>query len=254
MRLLIYSDIHANGPALDALAAATVGRYDHAACLGDIVGYGGAPNRVADWVRAHAEIVVRGNHDRAAAALDGVDAFNATAAAAARWTHAALQPELRDWLAALPAGPLAWRGMLLAHGSPLDEDTYITDPAAASAALLAPPALTYRLLWVGHTHWPLVYAEHEGVTEPLPLAFPPGRQDESAQWAFTLEPDRRYLVNPGSVGQPRNRDRRASFAIFDDEQARLTFYRVPYDVTAAQAEIQRAGLPLSLAARLELGR
>ncbi|HVA63110.1 MAG TPA: metallophosphoesterase family protein [Terriglobales bacterium] len=252
MRVLIYSDVHANWEALDAMAAATAGRYDASLCLGDVVGYGASPNQTSAWVRDHSPVVIRGNHDRACASLDGIQWFNPAAAAAARWTHATISPEATAWLQALPAGPLAWRELSLVHGSPLDEDEYLIEPAQAAGAFAATSAAQH---WFGHTHLQGGFTladDQVSAWTTVPPDLPPSQQASSV--ALPLRPDARYLFNPGSVGQPRDGDWRAAFAILDEGAARVEFHRIPYDLAAAQARILEAGLPARLAERLAKGK
>ncbi|HXE30331.1 MAG TPA: metallophosphoesterase family protein [Terriglobales bacterium] len=249
MRILIYSDIHANLPALEAMAAATAGGYDVSVCLGDVVGYGAQPNQTSAWVRAATPTVIRGNHDRACAALHGLQWFNPTAAAAARWTHHVLEEPARQWLDELPAGPLPWEGMSLVHGSPLDEDEYLVEPAQAAGAFAA---TEIRLQWFGHTHIQGGFEYSEEEVSEFRHGEPGVRQ--SGSFTLRLQAGARYLLNPGSVGQPRDGDWRAAYAILHQEDDAVTFHRVPYDLAAAQASILQAGLPAALAQRLAKGQ
>jgi diadenosine tetraphosphatase ApaH/serine/threonine PP2A family protein phosphatase len=256
MRVLIYSDVHANAEALAAMAAAAAGRYDASLCLGDVVGYGANPNEAAAWVREHTPVVIRGNHDRACASLDGIEWFNPSAAAAARWTHATLAADHTAWLASLPAGPVRWQGECLVHGSPMDEDEYLMEAVQAAGAFAATAA---TCVWFGHTHvqggFALVQTGGETQLEAIhgagdahhPAAVPASRR-------MALAPGARYLINPGSVGQPRDGDWRAAYALLNAEEAWVEFHRVPYDIEAAQRRILEAGLPMKLAQRLAQGR
>ncbi|MGH9488065.1 MAG: metallophosphoesterase family protein [Terriglobales bacterium] len=255
MRVLIYSDVHANGEALEAVEAAA-GACDTSICLGDIVGYGASPNDTSAWVKAHTPLVIRGNHDRACASLDGVQGFNAVAAAAALWTHQQLSPEHLQWLQALPAGPLEWDGCSLVHGSPLDEDEYLLQPVQAAATFAATSSLMH---WYGHSHIQggFILADEQitplaGAAAAAMPGAPAPRNPQSV--LLNLRADARYLLNPGSVGQPRDGDWRAAFAIYDTAAATVEFRRVPYDVAQTQRRILDAGLPQRLAQRLALGR
>ncbi len=252
MRVLIFSDVHANGPALEAVLEAAAD-CDLRLCLGDLVGYGADPNAVCERARALSALVVRGNHDRACAALDGIASFNPIAAAAARWTHAELEPGVRDWLAQLPAGPLAWQDQQLVHGSPLGEDEYLLAPGQAAESFAATAAAVH---WFGHTHVQGGFVESAGGVSALaPFPAPPRHPaGAAARLRIRLRPEERYLLNPGSVGQPRDGDWRAGFAILDWENRAVEFHRVPYDVQAAAAAIVRARLPPRLAERLARGR
>jgi diadenosine tetraphosphatase ApaH/serine/threonine PP2A family protein phosphatase len=252
VRLLLLSDIHSNLEALEACLDAAPD-YDLAANLGDVVGYGGSPNQTVELVSSMEPINVRGNHDRCCCGLEDTTNFNPLAAEAANWTRNELSDRNLDWLRELPRGPVrddACAGVQFVHGSPLDEDTYITSAFGASEAL---EFSTCHLTFFGHTHVQCAYARpHEVAGALVPERL---RTASSAQISrLKLNPTKKYLVNPGSVGQPRDRDRRAAFALYDSEQSQILFYRVPYDIAGAQERILRAGLPKMLAMRLEEGR
>ena len=247
MRFLILSDIHANLEALDAvLAAAPRASYDRLLILGDLVGYGANPNEVVEQVLALSpDVMIRGNHDKVAAGLKGAESFNALAAKAAHWTYDALTPDNRARVAELPAGPLAVDDQIeICHGTPFDEDVYVFEFEEAVQAL---EAATRPLCLFGHTHVPVVYSRDgdrlevhvPNLDDGLPIA---------------VRPDLRYLVNPGSVGQPRDGDPRAAYATFDSESGELVLRRVAYPVDVVQQKIIQAGLPESLAYRLGIGR
>jgi len=247
MRYLVLSDIHANLQALETvLAAATVSGYDQVVVLGDLVGYGGDPDAVVERIRGlDPVIIVRGNHDKVAAGIEDSSGFNAIARRAAIWTRESLSPENRQYLVSLPAGPLALNdSVLVCHGSPEDEDLYIFNDRDALRALRE---ATRPVCLFGHTHLPIVV---HLVDETLELV---ARATE-AETRVQLAPAVKYLINPGSVGQPRDGDSRAAFAILDPGASSIVLYRVPYDVNAAQARILEAGLPASLAHRLGVGR
>ena len=271
MRLLLLSDIHGNLEALEACLAAAP-PHDAVANLGDVVGYGASPNQVVERVRDMASIHIRGNHDRCCCGLEDLENFNPVAAAAARWTNQQLSEANREWLRALPSGPLRdadWDEVQFVHGSPLDEDEYIASEFAAEAALQAAP---FRLTFFGHTHIQGAYARLRLVTEKVTerLTAESLANESDGQPAritvsripvsritvsrLTLATGVKYLVNPGSVGQPRDSDRRAAFALYDGDAAEVRFYRVPYDIARAQQKILAAGLPPVLATRLEDGR
>lgn len=252
VRLLLISDVHSNLEALEACLDAAP-EHDGVANLGDVVGYGGSPNQVVELVRAMEPISVRGNHDRCCCGLEDTSHFNPVAADAAIWTRAELSDSHLDWLRELPRGPLqdaAWEGVQFVHGSPLDEDTYIASEFSARAALEVSP---FHLTFFGHTHVQGAFGRLRLVTEALAL-----ERVRSASRVhisrLKLNPTIKYLVNPGSVGQPRDYDRRAAFALYDSEKHEILFYRVPYDIALAQERILQAGLPRMLAVRLEDGR
>ena len=252
MRLLLFSDIHANLEALEACLDAAP-EYDFVANLGDVVGYGASPNQVVDLVRAANPVSVRGNHDRCCCGLDDLSTFNPVAAQAASWTQAELSERNLDWLRQLPSGPLQdgrWAGVQFVHGSPEHEDTYITSEFSVRSALEISP---FRLTFFGHTHIQGAFGREHVRTVALPLE-PVRSVSRLLISRLALDPKMKYLVNPGSVGQPRDHDRRAAFAVYDDELHEVLFYRVPYDIARAQERILSAGLPQMLAARLEEGR
>lgn len=252
LRYLILSDIHANSDALEAvLAAAPAATWDRAVVLGDLVGYGAEPNAVVDRVRALNPIaVIRGNHDKAACGLDDGSNFNYVARLAAGWTAAALTADNLAYLRALPAGPLAIDDRVeICHGAPFDEDYYIFDGEDAQRAL---DAASRPLCLFGHTHLPVVFNRHASTLDGF---VPDGENDMPvSNIPVSMGAGIAYLVNPGSVGQPRDGDPRAAFAIYDSEGSTLTLRRVPYAVDAAQRRIMSAGLPASLANRLAIGR
>jgi diadenosine tetraphosphatase ApaH/serine/threonine PP2A family protein phosphatase len=246
MRYLILSDIHANLDALEAVLAAAEGTWESVLVLGDLVGYGGEPNGVIECVRALNPLaIIRGNHDKAACGLEDASNFNQIARYAAVWTGEALTPENRDYLRNLPPGPVMIDDHVeICHGSPFDEDHYIFD---VDDALRALESGERQLCLFGHTHLPVVF-QRQG--DSFGGFVPEGDADTT----IVLRPGIRYVVNPGSVGQPRDGDPRAAYAIYDSEQLSLVLQRVPYPVDAAQRRILVAGLPASLANRLAVGR
>ncbi len=247
VRYLILSDIHANLDALDAvLAAAPRDTWDRVIVLGDLVGYGADPNAVVDRVRALDPLaVIRGNHDKACCGIEDASNFNHVARIAASWTEGHLTPENREYLRDLPAGPVVIDDRVeICHGSPFDEDHYIFDAEDARRALEAGDR---QLCLFGHTHLPVVFRRAGTMYDGF---LPEGDADTT----LTLQDGVRYVINPGSVGQPRDGDPRAGFAIYDTEGPTLTLRRVPYAVDAAQRRILGAGLPASLANRLAVGR
>lgn len=244
-RYLVLSDIHGNLEALQAVFRAVERRrYSGVLCLGDLVGYGASPNAVVARMRRLKNLlIVRGNHDKVASGLENGDNFNSSALEAARWTLGRLTPPNLAFLQSLPRGPReVLPGVFLAHGSILDEDAYLFSDFDAYQSFRASP---FRLCFFGHTHFPVLYQESRRGVDFLPLS---GDTVE-----VVLDPDARYLVNPGSVGQPRDRNPKASFAEFFPETGRLVLRRVPYDVEGAAGRIRKAGLPLHLANRLALG-
>ena len=246
MRALVVSDLHSNAEALRAvLARVRRKKFDHIFCLGDFVGYGAQPNQVLDTMRMFKgakKVYIRGNHDRVAAGLDDADGFNAAAKHAAIWTREHLSPANRRFLHDLPLGPATRGDVQLCHGSPHDEDEYVFNGHHAATVFSNSDA---RFILYGHTHMPVIFAlDANGYVEGAAI-----RGDATLR----LSPGYRYLMNPGSVGQPRDRNPQASFAIFDSKALTVQFFRVPYDVKKTQTSILGAGLPRILADRLAIG-
>lgn len=246
MRALVVSDIHGNFHALEAVLQAA-GEWDALWNLGDAVGYGAHPNEVLDLLRARAVVNVRGNHDRVCAGLTSAQGFNPVAAEAAAWTQAHLSPVNLVWLQAVPKGPIRASELAsCAHGSPLDEDQYILSMRDAWVPL---QRMATPLTFFGHTHVQGAFLQQGAEWEERQ---PRGEDDPTSR--IEMAQGERVLVNPGSVGQPRDHDARAAFAIYDSEAHAVQFHRTDYDVAAAQAAIRAAGLPERLAARLAAGR
>jgi diadenosine tetraphosphatase ApaH/serine/threonine PP2A family protein phosphatase len=249
MRALVISDIHGNLPALEAVLAAA-GPFDELWNLGDVVGYGAYPNEVIDRLRPLATINVRGNHDRVCCGLTSSQGFNPVAAEAASWTHRALTEENLEWLRAMPKGPLrASVRAMVAHGSPLHEDEYIVSMRDAWLPLQRMDA---EITFFGHTHLQGAFSQREQEWEEARPVYT--TKDEAEEIVIDVPLGTRHLINPGSVGQPRDHDWRAAFAIYDDIAERVTFYRIPYDVERAQKAILAAKLPERLATRLSSGK
>jgi predicted phosphodiesterase len=252
MRVLIISDIHGNLEALEACLAEARDKYEYVFNLGDVVGYGASPNEVCDRSRSLGGLFVRGNHDKACSGLSDAGDFNHIAALAAMWTRQTMTPENLEWVRALPQGPvtpLDIPAVQLVHGSPLDEDEYIIVVRDAYEPLAeAEQPLTF----FGHTHIQGGFAVHDEQWITLRPVYE--TENEHENFAYALMDDGRYLINPGSVGQPRDGDWRAAFVIWDTESKVVTYYRVPYDVEGAQRRIFEANLPDRLATRLREGR
>jgi diadenosine tetraphosphatase ApaH/serine/threonine PP2A family protein phosphatase len=244
LKYLVISDIHANLEALDAVLAAA-GAYDHALVLGDLVGYGADPNAVIDRVRSLGpSTLIRGNHDKVGAGLENTDGFNYLARHAISWTANELTPEHRQWLAALPQGPVLVGDLVeICHGTPFDEDVYIFDDLDAMRALRA---ARRPLCLFGHTH---VVAAFQVSGEMRNVGHLRG-----AQIDIPADGDARLLVNCGAVGQPRDGDPRAAYGLLDTATRSLSLKRTDYDLQSAQAKIVAAGLPDVLAQRLAVGR
>jgi predicted phosphodiesterase len=247
MRYLILSDIHANVTALDAALAAAKGKWEKAVCLGDVVGYGPDPNEVIDRVRSLPAIAIRGNHDKAGSGLADAEDFNPVARAVALWTRAQLTPDNKDWLEKLPVGPVTLDGFSIVHGAARDEDEYVFAPAQALDSLLEAPS---PVTFFGHTHLQGGFTLHDDVVGALHFK-PAGDNPFST---LNIESGTTYLLNPGSIGQPRDGDTRAAFAIADLANHSVEFWRVPYDIEAVQKRMGAGGLPEPLIQRLSFGR
>ncbi len=239
MRIAVLSDIHSNLVALDAVLG-HAGGVDAIWQLGDVVGYGPEPDAVVDRLRERKATGVRGNHDAAAIGGDEIEWFNADARAAAEWTREAMSASTRRWLADLPERRTI-DDLTLVHGSPRDPlREYITDSDIAADNL---DLLETRHGLHGHTHVPVAW-----------IAMPDRLSLVHARDATALDLGaNRMMLNPGSVGQPRDGDPRAAYLVLDLELGRATWHRVDYDVAPVQAAIRAAGLPGRLAARLAVG-
>lgn len=244
MRCAILADIHANLAALEAVLEdiRKKGGVDETWCLGDIVDYGPDPRPCLEVVQRLRPLGVVGNHDLAAIGRLDLDYFNPDAAVSNRWTAAQLNPADVAYLDALPL-TLEKDSFTLVHGSPADPVwEYIV---SASIAAKNFDLFPFRYCLVGHTHEPAIFRQEKngGVAA---ARFMPGI-------GLVLGNDR-LIINPGAVGQPRDGDPRASYAIYDSEGRVMRLYRVPYDVRATQDKMMAAGLPIGLIMRLEVGR
>jgi diadenosine tetraphosphatase ApaH/serine/threonine PP2A family protein phosphatase len=247
MRYLVISDIHANLEAFETvMAEARPLGFDKVLLLGDLVGYGADPNAICERVRdLQPDALIRGNHDKVGSGVESPEGFNAVARSAINWTYDTLTRENREWLAALPAGPMIVDDLIeICHGTPFDEDAYVFDDLDALRAM---HSARRPLCLFGHTH---VQVGHYLSRDQFGLATP----DDRRPFSIPLEDATRYLVNPGSVGQPRDGDPRAGFGIVDTAAKAMTIYRVEYPIVKAQGRILEEGLPDVLAQRLALGR
>ena len=273
MRALILSDIHSNLEAFDAVLAhaRANGGWDVIWFLGDLVGYGADPGPCIARLRSHPHLAVAGNHDHAATGQLNPDRFNYAARAAALWTAARLATDELRWLAALPEIAPAGEGdFTLVHGSLRDPIMEYLISAPAALATFARQQTPFCL--VGHSHYPLVWTETGGGRDSGNGAAA-GAEASLLDTAspLPLRRGRRQIINPGSVGQPRDGDWRASYILYDsaaghnadaaatdtdatDAAGIMEHRRVEYDIAAAQAKIRAAGLPAILAERLAEGR
>jgi diadenosine tetraphosphatase ApaH/serine/threonine PP2A family protein phosphatase len=244
MRCAILADIHANLAALEAVLddIRKKGGVDETWCLGDIVDYGPDPRPCLEMVQRLKPLCVVGNHDLAAIGRIDLDYFNPDAATSSKWTAAQLTPADIAYLDALPL-TLEKDGFTLVHGSPGDPVwEYIV---SANVAAKNFPLFPSRYCLVGHTHEPAIFRQEKNQSVAS-ARFMPG--------IGLVLGEARLIINPGAVGQPRDGDPRASYAIYDSEGRVMRLYRVPYDVRATQDKMMAAGLPIGLVMRLEEGR
>ncbi len=241
-RVGLVSDIHGNLPALDAvIAALRREKVDRIVSCGDLVGYGPWPREVISRIQGLGVTGVQGNHDAAACGALPADHFTAAARRAIDWIRTRLDRDELGYLAGLPQTRTV-EGMSVVHGSlrgPLWE--YILDPWTAGESFRL---LETQIGLFGHSHIQGGFIDGGGGVEPI----------DPRRGEVDLLPGVRYLINPGSVGQPRDGDPRAAYAIIDLDEEMIIYRRVPYDISATQREIRRVGLPRELADRLSLGR
>ena len=248
-KIAVFGDVHGNIDALETVLADCLAQgVDSYLCTGDVVGYGARPRECIAKVRALGCPVVKGNHDLYAASTESdTDDFNPTAALAMQWTRDALDAGDIAWLDSLPFSVVK-TGIALVH-STMDkpkEFGYVFDNKQAEANFAQQTA---PLCFHGHTHCPIIFEKHmAGVYRIDP------QELEQTDFMFKLAPGRKYFINVGSVGQPRDGDRRATYAIYSPKERTVRFRRLEYDIAAAQAKILEAGLPPRLAERLASGR
>jgi diadenosine tetraphosphatase ApaH/serine/threonine PP2A family protein phosphatase len=244
MRAIVVADVHANLEAFEAVLhdAGERGRFDALWSLGDLVGYGADPEPCVDLLQSYPYEAIVGNHDLAAVGVIGIEDFNPYAAAAARWTQEKLSAVTKVWMMSLPQIVVHDSGFTLVHGSlvdPIWEYLILSDNATEHLARQTTP---YGL--VGHTHMPRVFYD----------ARLDAMSTDISDGATLAMDDLRFVANPGSVGQPRDGDPRAAYAIVDTDASSVSFHRVAYDLAATQEKMRAAGLPIFLAERLAQGR
>jgi predicted phosphodiesterase len=246
MKYLILSDIHSNKEALSAVLSFVRRKpWDKAVFLGDLVGYGANPNQAVDMLRALRPLAaIRGNHDKVCSGIEDGELFNRMALEAALWTRRKLTRSNIQWLKKLPQGPLVVDdSFTISHGTPIDEDAYIFGEIEALNVFRH---AEFPVCFFGHSHFPVIFAlSPDAITTILTVA---------PSFRFKLKPGVRYLINPGSVGQPRDGNPLTSFALYDSDSRVVTIHRIPYQVRETQAKILKAGLPRPLADRLSVGR
>jgi len=242
VQFLILSDIHANWHALDAVLTDAKDTYEKTVCCGDLVGYNPNPDRVTTWVQKNCVSVIRGNHDKVVAGIDDLEWFNEVAQTAARWTMAHVDGAQRSYLHDLPMGPLKYEHFHMWHGSVADEDEYVASVREATPHFAQ---FELPLAFFGHTHLQGGFYSKHGRVAALPRVDP-----EVRERTIELEPDTLYMVNPGSVGQPRDGDPRAAYALYDSGRKLVTLRRTDYPIEKTVNEIEEAGLPPVLGLRL----
>lgn len=241
MVFLIVSDLHSNVESLqEFIRLSKKIPHDKVICLGDIVGYNANPNEVVDWVRENTDLALAGNHDYAVVEKTDTSYFNSYALKACEWTREALTMENFKYLQSLPAMEKKYR-ITWAHSSPYEPEEwhYITNPYDGVDNF---PAFDTQLCFVGHTHRPLILKQE-----------PDGNIEAGLSEEYEVKPDSRYIINVGSLGQPRDGNPQASFVSYDTETRLLKFHRFDYDMEATQEKIHDEGLPTFLADRLAAG-
>lgn len=243
MKYAILSDIHSNLPALTrVLDECERLDVDSFLVTGDVVGYGAQPNECCALVRGLNAVVIRGNHDEAAIKPGKEEWFTSAARACILWTRDVLTADNREFLEELrPTHQL--EGAHLCHGSLPEPDMYTT---TALEALVTFQMMEEQVCFLGHTHYAEWYTYRGGNRPPSQHPRPEGGE-------LPLAPDRQYVINAGSIGQPRDGNSQASFAIWDKDQALVTIHRLSYDIATAQERILEAGLPANMAERLKYG-
>jgi predicted phosphodiesterase len=241
VKYAILSDVHSNVESLQT-ALGMIEADETLVSLGDVVGYGPNPNECVELLRQRATHAVLGNHDLAALENFGVERFNSVARTAIEWTQQRLDPQSRLWLDALPY-ELRFPDFLLVHGAPVHYFEYILDKETAAAAFKRTDA---PLIFIGHTH----IAEYWDCDENGAI----GHKHMQSGGELTLEPGKRYIIDVGSVGQPRDLNPDASFVRYDSENRRVQWVRYPYPILEVTQKMRDAGLPEFLAERLTVGR
>jgi diadenosine tetraphosphatase ApaH/serine/threonine PP2A family protein phosphatase len=243
MRFAVIADVHANLEALQAVLREidAIG-VDAIFSLGDIVGYNASPNECVDIIRERRIVSALGNHDAAICGLEDAWFFRAAARRAVEWTQQCLRDDNKEFLRGLPEEISFDSVYLGVHGSPLSKDDYIIDWLDAMRQLEYLEGRAVDVCFFGHSHRPAIFSE-KGSNHSL-----------DTYKTHALSADNRYFINPGAVGQPRDKDWRASFCIVDSERMTVELHRVPYDVDACCEKLREAGLPLELARRLKKGK
>lgn len=251
MRYLILSDIHANLEAFSAVRehSSSIG-WDSILCLGDMTGYNPNPNEAVDEIRKYHDSgrlvgAILGNHDNVVIGREDPYNFNEKAKFAALWHKERVRADNKEFLSGLDDALLIDENLFIVHGSPVDPNEYLTLLFQAAISFRAMKDEGINLCFNGHTHVPCVFSLDGDEVEKETLS--------KEQTSIRLKPEKFYIINPGSVGQPRDGDPRSSYMIFDTGTSVVTHFRIPYDIASTQAKIVEAGLPQDLADRLSLG-
>jgi predicted phosphodiesterase len=244
LKYVIFSDIHSNIEAFDKLILQKkINHADKFLFLGDLVGYGPNPNEVLTQFQLLPNMsFVRGNHDKVIADLESSSLFNPAAAFSAEWSKLKISAANYQFLKQLPKGPqIIDRFITICHGSPFDEDYYVFSQFEAAESF---KFMETSIGFFGHTHFPIIYYLRNEKIDIVPL---------NENMRIKLDANTKYLINPGSIGQPRDKNPDSSFVIFDSSKREINFIRFSYDVKITQKKIREAGLPELLASRLESG-
>lgn len=244
MKYLIFSDIHSNLEAFEKLLSLdVVQKVDKFLFLGDLVGYGANPNEVINTFRKLKNVYcIRGNHDKVIADLESSSLFNPVAAFSAEWSKIQITPENTAFLKQLKTGPeVIDHFITICHGSTFDEDYYVFSMFEAVESF---KFMDTSIGFFGHTHFPVIYLLRNEKIDIVPL---------NEDTKIKLDPNTRYLLNPGSIGQPRDKNPKPSFIVYDSSKKEIQFSRFSYNIKETQRKIREAGLPEILASRLESG-
>ena len=244
MKYLIFSDIHSNLEAFEKmLSTKKATEVDKYLFLGDLVGYGANPNETIKLFRSlNKSHYIRGNHDKVVADLESSSLFNPVAAFSAEWSKIQISEENQKFLKSIKKGPeIVDHFITICHGSTFDEDYYVFSMFEAVESF---KFMETQVCFFGHTHFPIIYLLRNDKIDIVPL---------SKNTKIKLDPNTRYLINPGSIGQPRDKDPDPSFVIFDSTRKEIHFQRFSYNLKKTQKKIREVGLPEILASRLESG-
>lgn len=250
MRYAVLSDLHANLEALTVVfeKIRTLGNIDQILCCGDIVDYGVEPNECCELLLDHGVVSILGNHDRASLNLSEAESFNSMAKRSAYWTHKVLKQQYKNWFRTLHDQKRIGKNILLVHGAVSHRDDYLFEETLIrhNFHVLASQYPEVSLCFYGHSHIKQVWKN------PGQLIWM-GAESDSISFSIPLEATATYFINPGGLGQPRDRDPRTSFLVYDEEKKEITYYRLNYDIASTQKKILDAGLDSFLAERLALG-